>query len=305
MIGRTLANRYQIEEKIGDGGMAVVYKGCDILLNRFVTVKILRAQFALDENFVSRFRREAQAAASLSHPNIVNIYDVGEEEDTYYIVMEYIDGKSLKELINEKGRLPVNQAVNIARQICEGLVHAHKNKIIHRDIKPHNILITRDGRVKVTDFGIARAVTAATLTYNNNVIMGSVHYFAPEQAKGGLAGEKADLYSLGIVIYEMLTGEVPFSGDSPISIALKHLQENIKSPVEINPDIPPNLEKIILKAAEKDISLRYQNAEEMLADLTDWTNKGFVNTGSFKKPIVNSVKNRSASEDENKTVRNK
>lgn len=289
MIGKTFANRYKIEEKIGDGGMAVVYKGHDMLLNRAVTLKILRSQFVMDESFVQRFRREAQAAASLSHPNVVNIYDVGEEDDVYYIVMEYIKGKTLKELIKDKGRLPAEEAADIARQICEALVHAHSNKIIHRDIKPHNILITYEGRAKVTDFGIARAVTAATMTYDNNIVMGSVHYFAPEQARGGLAEEKADLYSLGIVLYEMLTGEVPFSGDSPVSIALKHIQENIKSPLKINSEVSPELETIILKATQKDLTLRYQSAGDMLKDLKSFINKEKVNVGSFNKPTVNNM----------------
>ncbi len=292
MIEKVLANRYKIEEKIGEGGMAVVYRGYDNILNRSVTVKILREQFALDENFVRRFKREAQSAASLSHPNVVNIYDVGEQDGTYYIVMEYIDGKSLKELITEKGKLPVNEAVQIARQICEALVTAHKNKIIHRDIKPHNILLTRDGRVKVTDFGIAKAVTAATVTYDNNVVMGSVHYFAPEQAKGGLAGAKADIYSLGIVIYEMLTGEVPFSGETPISVALQHLQENIKSPVEINSEVSPSLEKIILKAAQKDPASRYESAEDMLEDINMYINQGFVSSERFDRPGVNKMQDQ-------------
>ncbi|UNC92782.1 Stk1 family PASTA domain-containing Ser/Thr kinase [Candidatus Contubernalis alkaliaceticus] len=292
MIDKVLANRYKIEEKIGDGGMAVVYRGYDKILNRSVTVKVLRAQFALDENFVRRFKREAQSAASLSHPNVVNIFDVGEEDGTYYIVMEYVDGKSLKELITENGKLPVNAAVKIAHQICEALVHAHKNKIIHRDIKPHNILLTRDGRVKVTDFGIAKAVTAATVTYDNNVVMGSVHYFAPEQAKGGIAGEKADLYSLGIVLYEMLTGEVPFSGETPISVALQHLQENIKSPKELNSEVPQTLEKIIFKAVQKDPDMRYESAEVMLEDLDLWINNGHVSPGRFDRPGVNKIQDQ-------------
>ncbi|MDO9574105.1 MAG: Stk1 family PASTA domain-containing Ser/Thr kinase, partial [Candidatus Contubernalis sp.] len=292
MIDKVLANRYKIEEKIGDGGMAVVYRGHDKILNRSVTVKVLRAQFAMDENFVRRFKREAQSAASLSHPNVVNIYDVGEEDGTYYIVMEYIDGKSLKELITEKGKIPVSTAVKIAHQICEALVHAHKNKIIHRDIKPHNILLTRDGRVKVTDFGIAKAVTAATVTYDNNVVMGSVHYFAPEQAKGGIAGEKADLYSLGIVLYEMLTGEVPFSGETPISVALQHLQENIKSPKELNSEVPQILEEIIFKAAQKDPDMRYDSAEDMLEALDSWINNGHVNSERFERPGVNKIEDQ-------------
>lgn len=286
MIGKTLANRYLIEEKIGEGGMAVVYKARDNFLNRWVTVKVLRDQFAMDESFVRRFRREAQAAASLSHPNVVSIFDVGEEDNTYYIVMEFIDGQSLKELITRKEKLPFQEAVEIAREICEALVNAHQNKIIHRDIKPHNILITGEGRVKVTDFGIARAVTASTVTYNNKSIMGSVHYFAPEQARGDMVGEKADIYSLGIVLYEMVTGIVPFSGDSPISIALQHLQEDIKSPASINAEVPYFLEKIIIKAVQKDPDLRYGDAREMLSDLKQWLAENQEGRNSLQKPVV-------------------
>ncbi|MGE5575613.1 MAG: Stk1 family PASTA domain-containing Ser/Thr kinase [Syntrophothermus sp.] len=266
MIGTLLANRYQILEKIGEGGMALVYKARCTLLHRTVAVKILRPQYASDEEFVERFRREAQSAASLSHPNVVNIYDVGEVGDIYYIVMEYIEGRSLKDLIRQEAPLAVPTAVRIARQICEALQHAHEHNIVHRDIKPHNILLTIDGRVKVTDFGIARAASSATLTQTGFVI-GSVHYFSPEQAKGGQIGPQSDLYSLGVVMYEMLTGKVPFEGDSPISIALKQIQEHPKPPAELNPAIPPDLQEIVLKAMAKDLKVRYSRAGEMLADL--------------------------------------
>jgi len=246
--------------------MAIVYKARDLILNRQVAVKVLRPQFGTDEDFVNRFRREAQAVASLSHPNVVSVYDVGQENDTHYMVMEYVEGSTLKEVINDRGALPVEEAVRIAVQICDALDHAHQNKIIHRDIKPHNILIGKNGRVKVTDFGIARAVTSTTITHTNSVL-GSVHYFSPEQARGGITAEKSDIYSLGIVLYEMVTGKLPFSGDSPISVALKHLQEPLPEPRQVNPDIPQSVENVILKSLVKDPLLRYASAREMLQDL--------------------------------------
>ncbi|EOD01320.1 Stk1 family PASTA domain-containing Ser/Thr kinase [Caldisalinibacter kiritimatiensis] len=266
MIGKVLGNRYEIVEKVGGGGMALVYKAKCRLLNRYVAIKILRPEFTNDEDFIKKFRRESQAAASLSHPNIVNIYDTGVEDNIYYIVMEYIAGKTLKELIREKGKLNPEDTINIATQIAEALNHAHRNHIVHRDIKPHNILVTDDGRIKVTDFGIARAATSSTVTNTGNVI-GSVHYFSPEQARGGYTDEKSDIYSLGIVMYEMITGRVPFEGDSPISVALKHVQEDMVPPSVINNTIPKNIEKIIMKAVEKDQTLRYNNAVELLKDL--------------------------------------
>ncbi|HHY90139.1 MAG TPA: Stk1 family PASTA domain-containing Ser/Thr kinase [Clostridiales bacterium] len=267
MIGKVLGNRYEIVERIGGGGMALVYKAKCRLLNRFVAVKILRPEFTNDEEFVSKFKRESQAAASLSHPNIVNIYDVGNDEnDIYYIVMEYIKGKTLKQIIREKGVLDPETAIHIAKQIALALEHAHSNHIVHRDIKPHNILITEDGRVKVTDFGIARAVTSSTVTNTGNVI-GSVHYFSPEQARGGYVDKKSDIYSLGIVLYEMITGRVPFDGESPISIALKHIHESVPLPSQFNKDIPKALEDIVLKALQKDQIKRYSSAAEMIEDL--------------------------------------
>ncbi|ELK41799.1 Stk1 family PASTA domain-containing Ser/Thr kinase [Brevibacillus agri] len=266
MEGQRLGGRYQLESRVGGGGMAIVYKARDLILNRPVAVKVLRSQFGTDEDFVNRFRREAQAVASLSHPNVVGVYDVGQEGDTHYMVMEYIEGCTLKEVIIQRGALPVEEAVRIAEQICDALDHAHQNQIIHRDIKPHNIMIGKNGRVKVTDFGIARAVTSATITHTN-AMLGSVHYFSPEQARGGITGEKSDIYSLGIVLYEMVTGELPFSGDSPISVALKHLQEPLPEPRQVNPNIPQSVENVILKALVKDPFLRYASAREMLEDL--------------------------------------
>jgi len=271
MIGRILGKRYQVVEKIGDGGTAFVFKGMDNLLNRHVTVKVLRPEYVSDQDFVRRFRREAQAAASLSHPNIVSIYDVGEEDGIRYIVMEYIQGQSLKELIDDLGRLPVRMAVDYACQIAHALSKAHKHGIIHRDIKPHNILIGEDGRLKVTDFGIAQAVTASTVTYSD-AFLGSVHYFSPEQASGGQTDEKSDIYSLGIVLYEMLTGKVPYSGDSPVSVALKHLQEPFPKPREINSQIPIPVERIIRKAVEKNPENRYASAREMTGELSNFLN---------------------------------
>lgn len=246
--------------------MALVYKGHDLLLNRKVAVKVLRSQYVHDEEFIRRFRREAQAAASLSHPNVVSIYDVGQEEDVHYIVMEYIEGKTLNDLIKEKAPLQVEDAVHYASQIADALDHAHHNEIIHRDIKPHNILIGKNGRVKVTDFGIARAATSSTITQTGSVV-GSVHYFSPEHAKGTNTGEKSDLYSLGIVMYQMLTGRLPFLGESPISVALKHLQEDVEEPRKVNPLLPQSVENIILKAMRKKPEERYQSAKLMMADL--------------------------------------
>ncbi len=266
MINRTLDKRYTILEHVGGGGMADVYRAHDKLLDRSVAVKVLRSQFTNDEEFVARFRREAQAAAKLSHPNIVNIYDVGHDEDTYYIVMEYICGETLKERIQREKTIPVEIAVRIALEIAEALEHAHQNNLVHCDIKPHNILLTRTNRIKVTDFGIARAVTSATMNHTGTVL-GSVHYFSPEQAKGGSVSAKSDIYSLGVVLYEMLTGTVPFNGETPISIALKHLQEEPRPPREINPEIPPLVEATVLKAMSKDVLSRFADISEMIADL--------------------------------------
>ena len=266
MIGKMLGNRYEIVEKIGGGGMALVYKAKCKLLNRYVAIKILRNEFTNDEEFITKFKRESQAAASLSHPNIVNVYDVGIEDNIYYIVMEYVKGKTLKELIKQKGKIYISEAVNISIQIAEALSHAHDNHIVHRDIKPHNILMTEDGRAKVTDFGIARAATSATMT-NTSSVIGSVHYFSPEQARGGYTDEKSDIYSLGIVMYEMVTGKLPFQGDSPISVALKHVQDNVLSPKIIEASVPHSFESIIMKCVKKNQSLRYNSTRELLRDL--------------------------------------
>jgi len=267
LLGKILGGRYEILEKIGIGGMSVVYKAKCHLLNRFVAVKVLRPELVENEEFVARFKRESQAAASLTHPNIVNMYDVGQEDDTHYIVMEYIDGKTLKEFIREKGRLTSEEAVKICSQICSALNHAHNNHIVHRDIKPQNILMTKDGIPKVADFGIARAVTSATVTMAGSNVIGSVHYFSPEQARGGYVDKKSDIYSLGIVFYEMVTGVVPFEGDSAISVALKHIQEKVTPPGDIYPDIPKSIQYIIEKAIEKDIDKRYHDTADMLSDL--------------------------------------
>jgi len=264
--GRILGNRYQLIEKIGGGGMALVYKAKCNLLNRYVAIKILRPEFTSDKEFLERFKVESQAAASLSHPNIVSIYDVGNDRDINYIVMEYVDGATLKEYITGKGKLPWKSAINIAIQICSALEHAHKNHIVHRDIKPHNIILTKEMVAKVTDFGIARAVSSSTLTVTGNTI-GSVHYFSPEQARGGYTDEKSDIYSLGIVLYEMLTGKVPFDGDTPVSIALKHLEDEMVPPIEMDSSIPSGVNAIVLKAVQKNQSNRYQSAVEMLDDL--------------------------------------
>ena len=265
--GKILGNRYEIIEKIGNGGMATVYKSKDRVLNRYVAVKILRDEFTTDEEFIKRFRIEAQSAASLTHPNIVSIFDVGNEGSLYYIVMELIKGKTLKEIITEEnGPLPWKWSLNVVTQIASALETAHKNNIVHRDIKPHNIIITEDGIAKVTDFGIAKAVSNSTITAFGTTI-GSVHYFSPEHARGGYTDAKSDLYSLGVVMYEMLTGRVPFDADTPVSVAFKHMQEEPVEPKELNENIPQVVNDIIMKAMQKDVNLRYQSATEMLKDL--------------------------------------
>lgn len=266
MEGQILGNRYLLLEKIGGGGMAVVYKAKCTFLNRFVAIKMLRSEFTNDEEFVKRFKVEAQAVASLSHPNVVSIYDVGHHDDMHYIVMEYVDGMTLKEFINKHGAINWQDAVKITIQICSAIEHAHKNNIVHRDIKPHNILLTKEGIAKVTDFGIARAVTSSTITMVGSTI-GSVHYFSPEQARGGFIDEKSDLYSLGIALYEMVTGRVPFDGDTPVSVALKHIQEMPIEPHKITPNLPYGVNEIIMKAIQKEQNMRYQSATAMLNDL--------------------------------------
>ena len=267
IIGKTIANRYEIISQTGVGGMATVYTARDNVLNRKVAIKVLKDEFTTDEEFVKRFNSEAQAAASLSHPNIVSIYDVGNEDGIYYIVMELVRGKTLKQIITEEGALPWKWSVNIAMQIASALETAHKNNIVHRDIKPHNIIITEDGVAKVTDFGIAKAVSNSTITAFGTTI-GSVHYFSPEQAKGGYTDAKSDIYSLGVVMYEMLTGRVPFDSDTSVSVALKHMQEPPVPPREINDNIPQAVNDIILKAMEKEPMARYQTATAMIRDLS-------------------------------------
>lgn len=269
MIGTILGNRYRIEERIGGGGMAVVFRATDLQLGREVAVKTLRGQFGADDEFVRRFRREAQNAASLSHPNIVQTYDVGEDGGTHYIVMELVAGKTLKALIQEQGPLPVAEAARIGIAIADALAHAHAQGIVHRDIKPHNILLGRDGRVKVADFGIARAAATDTLTRTGSW-MGSAHYFSPEQADGQPATAKSDLYSLGVVLYEMVTGTVPFHGESPITVALKHLREKVDPPSQLNSEVPSEMDDIILRAMEKEPDDRFDSAVEMRDALSDF-----------------------------------
>ena len=264
--GSVIGNRYEILEKIGNGGMATVYKALDKILNRYVAVKILREEFTTDEEFIKRFNAEAQSAARLTHPNIVSVYDVGQEYNIYYIVMELIQGKTLKQIIDEDGFLSWKWSVNIAIQIASALDMAHKNNIIHRDIKPHNIMITEDGVAKVTDFGIAKAVSNSTITAFGTTL-GSVHYFSPEHARGGYTDAKSDLYSLGVVMYEMVTGKVPFDADTPVSIALKHMQEDPVEPKSINKNVPYAVNQIIMKSLKKDPNDRYQSASEMIIDL--------------------------------------
>ncbi len=268
MIGRVLGNRYEIIEKIGGGGMSYVYKAKCKVLNRFVAIKILRDELTQDPDFVNKFKQESLSAASLAHPNIVNIYDTGIEDDIYYIVMEYVKGETLKKYINVKGKLSEQEAVKISRQVAEALKHAHSNNIVHRDIKPHNILITEDKIAKVTDFGIARAATSSTINNTSNVI-GSVHYFSPEQARGGYVDDKSDIYSLGIVMYEMVTGVVPFDADNHISVAMKQIQEKpiVPSKKVKNLNISKAYEDIIMKCLEKHQSFRFQNIDDLIKSL--------------------------------------
>ena len=263
-IGTMIGDRYEVLERIGMGGMSDVYKAKDHKLNRHVAVKVLKQEFSENTNFVSKFRVEAQAAASLMHPNIVNVYDVGEDNGVYYIVMELVDGITLKKYIEKKARLSVREALSIAIQACMGIEAAHNNHIIHRDIKPQNIIISKDGKVKVTDFGIAKAATSNTITSN---VMGSVHYTSPEQARGGYSDEKSDIYSMGITLFEMLTGRVPFNGETTVAIAIKHIQEEMPSPREYVPEIPVCVEQIVLKCAQKSPDRRYHSMAALIADL--------------------------------------
>ena len=262
--GMIVAERYEILGKIGTGGMADVYKAKDHKLNRFVAVKVLKPEFREDTTFIKKFRSEAQAAAVLTHPNIVNVFDVGDDNGVYYIVMELIEGITLKEYISKKGKLSVKEATSIAIQVSMGLEAAHSHGIVHRDVKPQNIISSRAGKVKVTDFGIARAASSNTISSN---VMGSVHYSSPEQVRGGYSDEKSDIYSLGITLYEMVTGKVPFDGDTTVAIAIKHLQEEMVPPSAYTPELPHSLEQIILKCTQKSVDRRYQNMEDVIADL--------------------------------------
>lgn len=262
--GMIIAERYEILGKIGTGGMADVYKAKDHKLNRFVAVKVLKAEFREDTTFIRKFRSEAQAAAGLTHPNIVNVFDVGDDEGLYYIVMELIEGITLKDYISKKGKLSVKEATSIAIQVSMGLETAHSHGIVHRDVKPQNIIISTDGKVKVTDFGIARAASSNTISSN---VMGSVHYSSPEQVRGGYSDEKSDIYSLGITLYEMVTGKVPFDGDTTVAIAIKHLQEEMVAPSVYTPELPYSLEQIIYKCTQKSVDRRYNKMEDVIADL--------------------------------------
>ena len=284
MIGHILDNRYKILEEVGTGGMSVVYKAQDILLDRIVAVKILLAKYGDDHDFVVRFRQEAQAAAKLSHPNIVNIYDVGYDENVHYIVMEYVRGETLKEYIEKHGHLPINTSIQITFDIGEALENAHKNGIVHCDIKPHNILVTETGRIKVADFGIARAINSSATNKDDHAVLGSVHYFSPEQASGGPVDERTDIYSLGVVMYEMMTGVVPFEGETAISVALQHVQDDIPLPTKYNRRIPRLVEQCILKAMAKNPDDRFQSIAEMMSELR--LSQGFVNTNKGAMPII-------------------
>ena len=262
--GMIVGERYEIISRIGSGGMADVYKAKDYKLNRLVAVKVMKAEFSEDKSFISKFRKEAQAAAGLAHPNVVNVYDVGEDNGIYYIVMELVQGITLKDYITRKGKLTVREATSIAIQVSLGLEAAHRSNIVHRDVKPQNIIISTDGKVKLSDFGIARAASSNTISSN---VMGSVHYSSPEQVRGGYSDAKSDIYSLGITMYEMVTGRVPFDGDTTVAIAIKHLQEEIESPRKYVPDLPYSLEQIILKCTQKSVDRRYNSMTELIDDL--------------------------------------
>lgn len=277
---KVLAGRYEIFEKIGEGGMAVVYKARDKLLNRFVAIKILRPEYVKDTAFVESFRRESQAAAGLSHPNIVNVYDVGKEGNIHYIVMELVEGSTLSQIIKDKGHLDYKQTIEYGKQIASALTLAHKNHIIHRDVKPQNILVTETGIAKITDFGIAKAATDATIVTQPNTVMGSVHYFSPEQARGQYVDEKSDIYSLGIVLYEMITGRVPFDADNAVTIGIMHMNDAVTPPSQLVDGVPPGLEQIIMKATEKYQVNRFNSVEELQAALE---NVNFI-TGMIDDP---------------------
>ncbi|MBD8031705.1 MULTISPECIES: Stk1 family PASTA domain-containing Ser/Thr kinase [Solibacillus] len=286
LVGKHISGRYKILQLIGGGGMSNVYLAHDIILGRDVAIKILRYDLANEEELHRRFQREALSATSLTNPNIVSIYDVGEDGDMHYIVMEYIKGKTLKQYIQEFSPLSAARSVHIMKQLTSAMAHAHENGIIHRDIKPQNILMDEEGNVKITDFGIATSLGATSFTQTNSVI-GTVHYLSPEQARGGIATMKSDIYALGIVLYELLTGELPFSGESAVSIALKHLQTETPSVREFDASIPQSVENIVLKATSKDANHRYNNAEEMEEDLDTCLSIQRVNEPKFVPPVDN------------------
>jgi len=282
--GHLLHDRYRIIKKIGGGGMANVFLARDIILDRDVAVKALRMEYANDQEFIARFDREAQSASSLSHPHIVSIYDVGGEDHVMYIVMEYVDGMTLKEYIQRFGPIEAREALDIMRQLTSAIAHAHENDIVHRDIKPQNILMDRFGQIKVTDFGIAVALSATSLTQTNSIV-GSVHYLSPEQARGGMATKKSDIYSIGIVLFELLTGKIPFSGQSPVSIALKHLQSDTPSVRKFNQDIPQSVENIVLKATAKDPFHRYMSIYELEEAIETAFDANKLNEPRYEPPI--------------------
>lgn len=288
--GMFLADRYEIIEQIGTGGMADVYKAKCHKLNRYVAIKVMKSEFSQDKTFVSKFWAEAQSAAGLVNPNVVNVYDVGVENGIYYIVMELVEGITLKKYIEKRGKLPYKEAVSIAIQVANGMDAAHQHNIVHRDIKPQNIIISKEGKVKVTDFGIAKVASSATI--NTSASMGSVHYISPEQARGGYSDERSDIYSLGITIFEMLTGTVPFDGDSAVAVAVQHIQDSIPAPSQLVEGIPVSVDKIVLKCTQKKTDRRYQSASELIVDLKkslvmpdeDFVNLGSVYDGAMAKP---------------------
>lgn len=317
--GTIIADRYEILDKIGSGGMADVYKAKCHKLNRFVAIKVLKSELSADRNFVTRFRAEAQSAAGMSHPNIVNVYDVGDENGIYFIVMELVEGITLKQYIDKKGALEYRETVSIAIQVAQGIEAAHKHNIIHKDIKPQNIIISKEGKVKVTDFGIAKATTSNTI---DSSAMGSVHYISPEQARGGFSDTKSDIYSFGIMLYEISTGKVPFDGETTVAVALKHVQEEMVPPSEVNPNVPISLEKIIMKCTQKKAEKRYANATELIADLkkalvTPYDDFVEMSEGNFggttrmipadrvKEEILENTARRQSSANEHKNVRQK
>lgn len=302
--GTLIGNRYEIVETIGKGGMAIVYKAKCQILNRYVALKVLRPEYREDKDFISRFKVEAQSAGSLSHPNVVSIYDVVQNDDLDYIVMEYVEGVTLKQYIEAKGTIPWREAVDYAAQICAGLDHAHKKGIIHKDIKPHNVIITREGTLKITDFGIAKVMSSSTIT-TGNTTMGSVHYFSPEQARGGYTDVKSDIYSLGVVLYEMVTGKLPFEGDTAIAVAMQHIEKEAILPSVLAPDIPKSLENVIRRAMSKEKAMRYDSVMQMLVDLkkvytgNEVSFRSDVTGNTMVTPVIKTVKTE---EKDNKTI---